>query len=59
MKDYRNSIFYKIGYKVQNYVDKAPDERYRQNRAMLMAGLPVFIGFGIGLVIALICKVTL
>lgn len=59
MKDYRNSIFYKIGYKVQNCVDKAQDERDRHNRAMLMAGLPVFIGFGIGLIIVLICKVIL
>ena len=59
MNDYRNSILYKIGNKVQSYVDKAQDERDRQNRAMLMAVLPVFIGFGIGLIIALVCKIIL
>lgn len=59
MKDYKISIFYKIGNKVQNYIDEAKDSRDKQNRAMLIAGLPVFIGAGIGLIIVLVCQVIL
>ena len=59
MKDYRNSIFYKIGDYIQNYIDKAQDSRDRKNRAMLVAGLPVFIGGGLGLIISLMLKIIL
>ena len=59
MKDYKNSILYKIGDKIQNYVDKAQDNKDRQNRAMLAAALPMFIGVGIGLIVTLVCEIIL
>ena len=59
MNNYRNSIFYKIGYKIQNYIDKAKDENDRNKRAFIVSCSPLFIGTILALVINIICKTIL